>query len=88
MILGERMRSFEHEACVLEGRGTKILHQLLLRGFVFLLSVFLNVLHALTLEIFELRFELSAILVLLKVRMGIDVQQALIGCREFSESVF
>ena len=54
MILGQGMRSFEHEACVLEGRGTKILHQFLLRGFVFLLSVFLNVLHALTLEVFNL----------------------------------
>jgi hypothetical protein len=39
---------------MLEGRGTKILHQLLLRGFVFLLSVFLNILHTLTLEVFEL----------------------------------
>jgi len=54
VILGQGMRSFEHEACVLEGRGTKILHQFLLRGFVFLLSVFLNVLHALTLEVFNL----------------------------------
>ncbi len=54
MILGQRMRSFEHEAGVLEGRGSKILHKLLLGGFVFFLSVLLDVLHALTLEIFEL----------------------------------
>ena len=81
------MRSFEHEPGVLEGQGTKIFHLPLLWRFAFLLSVYLNVLHALTLEVFELGLELFAILVLLKVRRGIYVQLSLIGSREFSKGI-
>ena len=87
MILGQRVRCFEHEAGVLEGQGTKILHLPLLGRFAFLLSVHLIVLDALTLEVFELGLELFAILVLLKVRRGICVELPLIGSRELSEGI-